>query len=84
MSTKLDPGQFDCYAKLADDEPYFVIRAKDPNGPALVKLWADLREAQYGYYDKLGEARLCAEAMVKWKLAHPEAKPSVPERVNAR
>lgn len=78
MSTKRDPGAYDCYAKLADDEPYFVLRAKDPAAPALIRLWADLRAAQYGYYEKLGEARQCAADMEKWKLAHPEAKPSVP------
>lgn len=78
MSTKLHPGAYDCYAKLADDEPYFVLRAKDPVAPALIRLWADLRSTQYGYYEKLGEARQCAADMEKWKLAHPEAKPSIP------
>lgn len=79
MSTKLNPGQFDCYAKLADDEPYFVLRAKDPHAPALVEMWAALRQAQYGPYPKLDEARQCARDMRVWKTAHPEAKPSVPE-----
>lgn len=63
MSTKNDPGKYDCYAKLADDEPYFVLRAKDPHAPALVELWASLRAAEFGHYDKLDEARRCADAM---------------------
>ena len=43
MSTKNDPGPFDCYAKLASDEPYFLLRAKDPVAPFLVMAWASLR-----------------------------------------
>lgn len=66
MSTKNDPGRFDCYNKLADDEPYFVLRAKDPHAPVLVELWASLREAEFGNFDKLEEARKCAGDMRKW------------------
>lgn len=66
MSTKQDPGQFDCYAKLADDEPYFVLRAKDPHAPALVELWAALRESEFGATDKFREARRCALDMRIW------------------
>jgi hypothetical protein len=80
MGTKLNPGQYDCYAKMADDEPFFVIRAKDPNGPALVELWAALREAQYGHYPKLDEARQCARDMRAWKATHPNAQPSISTR----
>jgi hypothetical protein len=67
--TKADPGPFDCYAKLPPDEPYFVLRAKDPNAPALVELWAALREVQYGDYRKLQEARQCADQMRRWRAA---------------
>jgi hypothetical protein len=66
MSTKTDPGTFDCYAKLADDEPYFVLRAKDPHAPALVELWAALREAEFGPTLKFDEAKRCAEHMRLW------------------
>lgn len=45
MSTKQDAGPFDCYAKLFDDEPYFVLRAKDPDAPAIVEAWAQRRLA---------------------------------------
>lgn len=43
MATKANPGQFDCYANAAPDEPLFVLRAKDPVAPALVRAWAYLR-----------------------------------------
>ena len=66
MSTKLNPGQFDCYAKLKDDEPYFVLRAKDPHAPALVELWAALREAEFGPIPKFEEAKKCATDMRTW------------------
>ncbi len=78
MSTKRNPGQYDCYAKLADDEPYFVLRAKDPFAPALIRLWVEQRRAQYGDYPKLQEALDCAIQLENWRHQHPEAKPSVP------
>ena len=46
MGTKNNPGSYDCYANLDPDEPYFVLRAKDPMGAALVRNWADIRRQQ--------------------------------------
>jgi hypothetical protein len=43
MATKSDPGKFDCYAKAADDEPIFTLRAKDPIAPGLIRAWRFLR-----------------------------------------
>ena len=43
MTTKKNPGKFNCYAKLADDEPYFVLRGKDPVAPYLVLAWREIR-----------------------------------------
>jgi len=77
MSTKNDPGQFDCYAKLAEDEPYFVLRAKDADGPDLVEAWVAVRlrkafdrgqAIDAAYAQKLTEALQCAEAMRRWRL----------------
>lgn len=67
MSTKLNPGNYDCYAKLKDDEPYFVLRAKDPHAPALVELWAALRESEFGCTAKFDEAKKCAQEMRDWQ-----------------
>jgi len=66
MSTKLESGKYDCYERLADDEPYFVLRAKDPHAPALVELWAALRESEFGPTDKFEEAKKCAGDMRRW------------------
>lgn len=84
MSTKLNPGAYDCYAKLALDEPYFVLRAKDPLAPALIEFWAEQRRVQYGIYPKLDEAVACAEQMREWKRRHPEAKPTIPPTPESR
>lgn len=47
MGTKSNPGPFDCYAKAADDEPLFTLRAKDPSAPYLVLLWKACRNRDF-------------------------------------
>ena len=47
MSTKNNPGDYDCYAKLDPDEPYFVLRAKDPSAPYLIRIWEKLRRGDW-------------------------------------
>ncbi|MFC2952805.1 hypothetical protein ACFOOP_12780 [Marinicaulis aureus] len=38
VGSKAHPSQFDCYDDLAEDEPYFVIRAGDSLPGALIVL----------------------------------------------
>lgn len=68
MSTKDTPGQFDCYARLRPDEPYFVLRAKDPVASELVREWARRRRALPGNETnpKIAEAITCADQMAAW------------------
>lgn len=40
MGTKANPGAYDCYAKLKDDEPHFVLMGRDPLAGTLVRAWA--------------------------------------------
>ncbi len=47
MSTKNNPGQYDCYAKLDPDEPYFLFRAKDPSAAYLIRIWVALRNGEW-------------------------------------
>jgi len=47
MGTKLLPGDYDCYKKLAPDEPLFTLRGKDPIAPFLVELWVATRRGQW-------------------------------------
>ena len=42
MATKLS-GQFDCYHAADADEPMFVLLARDPSAPTIVRVWAEAR-----------------------------------------
>ncbi len=78
MSTKQNPGQYDCYSKLFPDEPYFVLRAKDPDAPAVVERWANLRAVRDGLSNpKIEEARQTAESMRLWRHQRFGAPPDV-------
>jgi hypothetical protein len=74
MGTKDHPSTFDCYAKAADDEPYFVLLARDASAPSLVERWANRRERAIAEGRKpatdstmVSEARECAKAMRAWR-----------------
>ena len=77
MGTKNNPGEYDCYAKLADDEPYFLLRAKDIAAHETVRKWVEMRrqfrmfQSPFGVPTpkqeaKLQEAMKVAEAMNQW------------------
>ena len=66
MATKENPGKFDCYAKADPDEPMFVLLARDKHAPALVWLWASLRELDGEDPEKVKEARDNVVAMLEW------------------
>ena len=69
MGTKQNPGEFDCYANAEDDEPMFILLARDPIAADLVRLWAKSRELAIRSprdADKAREARRCADAMEEW------------------
>lgn len=79
MGTKNKPGEFDCYENAHPDEPMFILLARDPLAPDLVRRWAD----EYEDYKaetverlspqwervraKAAEARACADAMREWR-----------------
>ncbi len=68
MGTKSDPGPFDCHAAAEDDEPIFVLLARDSQAPARVRDWADVREDERGANDpKAVQAREIALEMERWK-----------------
>jgi hypothetical protein len=48
IGSKANPSEFDVMPRLADDEPYFVIRANDPLSSALVELHAYIGAGQAG------------------------------------
>lgn len=64
-----------CYSAALEDEPMFVLLARDPKAPGLVRKWADKREKQIAKgkremsdMSKVQEARLQANAMETWRL----------------
>ena len=69
MATKNNPGKHDCYANALPDEPMFVLLGRDRHAPKLVRLWAEMREADGEKADRVAEARACADAMEKWREA---------------
>lgn len=71
MGTKNEPGEYDCYDNAEPDEPMFILLARDPFAPWLVRLWCSLRlEAGHRSHEKHAEARWCADAMEKWRKEH--------------
>lgn len=66
MSTKNNPGKWDCWANADPDEPLFVLLGRDQDAPTLVECWADRREARGEDPAKVAEARACAMAMHLW------------------
>ena len=65
MSTKTNPGTFDCYSKAGPDEEMFILLARDPIAPGLVAIWAAIREKTHGLKDnKPTEALACAQRML--------------------
>ncbi len=67
MGTKNIPGEYDAYVKAHPDEPMFVLLARDPHAPGLVRLWAELREIHTGNPSQVMSAQAVALEMEKWK-----------------
>lgn len=68
MGTKNAPNPNDCYAKAEPDEPMFVLLARDPLAPYLVRKWADGAMGLGTAGGEKGlEARECADAMDEWR-----------------
>ena len=70
MGTKINPGPFDCYANAKPDEPMFILLARDKHAPALVLLWAAMRELDQESPEKVLEARQTVEAMLNYQRAN--------------
>ena len=56
VGSKANPSKYDPYTKLADDEPYFIIRANALLSSALIELHAYIGAGQSGAaHNKLAE-----------------------------
>jgi hypothetical protein len=77
MGTKLNPGNFDCYENALPDEPMFVLLARDPDMPELVREWAHRRqiainngERPHSDQPMVHEAWDCASDARAWRKAN--------------
>lgn len=66
MSTKENPGQFDCYSRAEPNEPMFVLLGRDAAAPILIEAWMALRLSDDPA--KLVEAQDCAHACYTWLM----------------
>ena len=66
MSTRQSRSRFDCLARLAPDEPYFVLRAQDRLAPEQIEAWAIEAQLNGCGPGKVAEARRIAAAMRHW------------------
>lgn len=78
MGTKLSElSPKGCFARAKDDEPMFVLLARDPSAPGQVEAWAATREAEVrsgrrpaSDLAQVKEAYECAENMRAWRDAN--------------
>lgn len=75
MGTKQRPESYDCYAQALNDEPMFVLLARDHTAPERVIEWAmkrarDIVEGRRPVSDlpKVSEAIDCARQMREWRV----------------
>ena len=63
-----DPNS--CLNRAADDEPIFVLRAKDRLAPAAVYEWARAAERGASHEpERIAEARMLAQVMMNWRIS---------------
>lgn len=74
MGTKLTELRDGCFHRAMDDEPMFVLLARDPSAPNLVRQWAQKRELDINEGRKpasdmvmVQEARDAADRMEAWR-----------------
>jgi hypothetical protein len=55
-----------CLEKVGDDEPVFVLRARDRCAPKIIRLWAEFARAEGSPEEKTQQARDIADEMEAW------------------
>ena len=80
MGTKLTELRDGCFARALDDEPMFVLLARDPSAPDLTEDWAARRHAEIDNgqrpardIEQVNEARTCARNMRAWRTENDGA-----------
>lgn len=74
MSTKENPGKFDCYGRAMPHEEMFTVLGRDRTSPKFVLKWAKKRmtdiakgKAPESDLAMVAEAVLCAKRMKRWR-----------------
>ena len=62
---------------IEDDEPVFVLRAKDELAPFIVHMWAEMVRVSGGDQATIDSANAQAQAMRKWGLLNGRKLPDV-------
>lgn len=77
MGTRTTELRDGCFARALDDEPMFVLLARDESAPGVVDAWADNREHEIHNNRRpssdlavVQEARQCARNMRAWREAN--------------
>lgn len=70
LGSKRNPGPFNCYEDALPDEPMFVLLARDPYAPTLVRNWAAWAQINSKDPIKVQIARTTADEMVAWRAKH--------------
>ena len=63
---------------IGEDEPVFLLRAKDVVAPAAVQLWADRAEQAGASPNIVRAAREQAHRMILWQATHGSQVPDLP------
>lgn len=63
-----DPNS--CWNKAGEDEPVFVLRAKDPIARHVILIWAALAQ-DFHSVEKRAQAINCAKTFETWRMMQP-------------
>jgi hypothetical protein len=66
-------------ANIPDDEPVFLLRAKDQTAPDVVRYWAMRAAAASAEPRMVKSALLHADEMEQWQRKHGSHVPDMPE-----
>ena len=67
---------------IGEDEPVFLLRAKDRLAPETMEFWASTLEASDGDQATVDHVRAWAEFMRKWQRDNGSKLPDAPESVH--
>lgn len=70
--TEFDKANNTRIQEADDDEPLFVIQARDIGAPYILQQWADMVVGMGGAEARAMEAIECAHKMIEWRNSHPD------------